>query len=138
MSEPDETSAGVEVVALGDGRYMVARGANRRLAFAVTEGDDTWVFLDGRVYVVPAHGRVSPTRAARDHDQASLSAPMPATVSIVNVVPGQEVEAGDTLLILEAMKMELPITAPRRGRVSSVVCKVGELVAPGAPLVEME
>jgi biotin carboxyl carrier protein len=138
VSEPDGTSAAVEVVALGDGRYVVARGASRWLAYAATEGNDTWVFLDGRVHVIPAQVVPPGTRSPGDLDQASLSAPMPATVSLVNVVPGQEVAAGDTLLVLEAMKMELPITAPRRGRVRSIGCKVGELVAPGTPLVEME
>jgi acetyl/propionyl-CoA carboxylase alpha subunit len=137
VSELEGTADAAEVVALGDGRYLIAHGARRQLAFAVSDGSDLWVFLDGRVHVVPA--RVTPTaQSPRDLDQASLSAPMPATVSLVNVVPGQEVEAGDTLLVLEAMKMELPITAPRRGRVSSIRCKVGELVAPGTPLVEME
>ena len=67
-----------------------------------------------------------------------LAAPMPATVTAVNVTPGQQVETGDVLVVLEAMKMELPIRAPRDGRVKAVACKPGELVQPGVPLVELE
>jgi biotin carboxyl carrier protein len=40
--------------------------------------------------------------------------------------------------MLEAMKMELPITAPRAGRVKSIHCREGELVQPGVPLLELE
>ena len=68
----------------------------------------------------------------------ALSAPMPATVVAIIVAPGQEVAAGDLLVMLEAMKMELPIRAPRAGRVKTLACREGELVQPGVPLVEME
>ena len=45
----------------------------------------------------------------------------------------------DTVLImLEAMKMELPIKAPRDGRVMAIACRPGELVQPGVPLIEFE
>ncbi len=63
---------------------------------------------------------------------------MPATVVAINVTPGQAVTAGDVLVVLEAMKMELAITAPRDGRVRAIACRVGELVQPGVPLVEFE
>ncbi len=63
---------------------------------------------------------------------------MPATVVTINVSPGQTVKAGDMLVVLEAMKMELSVTAPRDGEVKSVACRVGELVQPGVPLVELE
>jgi biotin carboxyl carrier protein len=68
----------------------------------------------------------------------ALAPPMPATVASVLVAPGQPVARGDVLIMLEAMKMELPITAPRDGRVRSVACRPGELVQPGIALVELE
>jgi biotin carboxyl carrier protein len=63
---------------------------------------------------------------------------MPATVIAVNVAPGQEVADGDVLVLLEAMKMELPIKAPHAGRVKSIACREGELVSAGVPLLELE
>jgi biotin carboxyl carrier protein len=124
------------VTPLGDGRYVVVRESGRTLAYAVRRGSETWVFLDGHVHVVDAN-EPSPGRT-RHHDEAALSAPMPATVVSINVTPGQAVNAGDVLVVLEAMKMELAVTAPRDGTVRSVACRVGELVRPGLPLLAIE
>jgi 3-methylcrotonyl-CoA carboxylase alpha subunit len=63
---------------------------------------------------------------------------MPATVVSIAVTPGQTVTAGETLVVLEAMKMELAIKAPRDGRVARIACTTGELVQPGVPLVDLE
>ena len=68
----------------------------------------------------------------------SLLAPMPGQVIAVDVVAGDWVEAGDALLVLEAMKMEHTIRAPRGGRVERVLFAAGERVEEGAPLVEMD
>jgi biotin carboxyl carrier protein len=62
---------------------------------------------------------------------------MPATVRAIHVAPGDRVARGDTLVVLEAMKMELPLKAPADGTVASVACEVGELVQPGIPLVAL-
>lgn len=62
---------------------------------------------------------------------------MPATVVSVEVAPGAAVRHGDTLIILEAMKMELPIRATADGIVKAVHCKAGDLVQPGVALIEM-
>ena len=120
--------------ALGNGRFLV----NGRLAYAAGEGERTWVFLDGRTYVVEPETREASERPHATDDQMALSAPMPATVLAIKVAPGQEVAAGDLMVLLEAMKMEVPIKAPRAGRVKSLACREGELVQPGIPLLELE
>jgi biotin carboxyl carrier protein len=127
----------LDVTDLGNGRYRVTTGIAHRLGYAVRSRDATWVFLDGRVYVFDRQPRRA-GRARQADDELALAAPMPATVVLVNVAPGQEVSPGDVLVVLEAMKMELPITAPRQGRVKAVACRPGELVQPGVPLLELE
>jgi len=67
-----------------------------------------------------------------------LTAPMPATVLKVLVAPGAHVKKGDTLIILEAMKMELSLRAPGNATVTAIACREGELVQPDAILVELE
>lgn len=131
MSNPAEP-----VTALGNGIFRVRLADGRHaMAWGATDGPRTWVFLDGRTYVVePPQAR----RSAAVDDAAALAAPMPATVVQVHVAPGDAVSRGDVLVTLEAMKMELPIAAPRDGRVTSISCTQGELVQPGVPLVELE
>ena len=63
---------------------------------------------------------------------------MPATVLKVLVTPGAKVKKGDTLIILEAMKMELPLRAPGDATVTAIGCREGELVQADAILVELE
>jgi len=126
-----------EVTDLGHGRYLVAG----RLAYAAGPPQARWVFLDGHVYVIdvrPAAGDPATAPDRRHDDELALASPMPATVAAVNVAPGQTVARGDVLVMLEAMKMELPIRAPRAGRVARVACKPGQLVQPGIALVELE
>ena len=125
----------MKVTPLGAGRYEVAAESGRSIAYGVRLGKNTWVFLDGRVYVI---GDTSTSAIPGRRDEPSLAAPMPATVVAINVTPGETVKAGDVLVVLEAMKMELAVTAPHDGRVTALQCRVGELVQPGIPLVELE
>ena len=106
-----------------------------RRAYAVADGDTRWVFLNGEVYEfeVAREGR----RREAAH-QGSLSAPMPATVVRINTPPGTAVKRGDILMVLEAMKMELPVRANADGTVAVVNCRVGELVQAGVSLVEIK
>ena len=118
---------------------LIARDGDRPLAidrlFAVSDGDKTWVFHDGVVYEVVAEG-AAVRRAA--HAQGSLTAPMPATIIDIKVKPGDEVKKGDVLVVLEAMKMELPVRAPGNGRVKAVHCRPGDLVQPETSLIDLE
>jgi propionyl-CoA carboxylase alpha chain len=70
--------------------------------------------------------------------QGSLLAPMPGSVVRVHAVTGAAVHAGDTLVVLEAMKMEHSIRAPHDGVVGSVAVRVGQQVETGAMLVVVE
>ena len=64
-------------------------------------------------------------------------APMPGTVLAIRVAPGEAVEAGQVLVILEAMKMENTVTAPAAGTVSNVAVATGAQVQRGDVLVEL-
>jgi 3-methylcrotonyl-CoA carboxylase alpha subunit len=130
------------VESLGNGRYLVSgirdSGFGIRVAYAIADKTRTWVFIDGRTYVIEGDERDGTARAHATDDQMALSAPMPATVVSIAVKPGQDVSQGDLLVMLEAMKMELPIKAPRAGRVKALACREGELVQPGVPLLELD
>lgn len=86
-----------------------------------------------------AHG-VAPTAAAKTPASSSnaLTANIAGTVVKVLVEDGQEVKSGETLLVLEAMKMETEVTAPKDGKVARVDVAVGDAVQGGQVLVEWE
>jgi acetyl/propionyl-CoA carboxylase alpha subunit len=132
----DTTDGRLGVTPLGNHRFRVGDGTRSQTGWAVQGSTGVWVFLDGRVFLVPASGADS-GRLARSHDEAGLLAPMPATVLAIHVSPGQRVSRGDLLMVLEAMKMELPIKAPRDGVVKAIGCRVGELVQPETVLIEL-
>ena len=128
-----------EVVALGDGVYRLVDGTSSRLAFAAGPAHARWVFLDGFVYVIDGTiDQHSGRKKKRVDDHPALASPMPATVVKITVGAGQRVSKGEVLIVLEAMKMELPINAPRDGTVKRVACAPGQLVEPGVPLLELE
>jgi 3-methylcrotonyl-CoA carboxylase alpha subunit len=74
--------------------------------------------------------------AAADESAGSLKAPMNGTVVAVMATTGQKVNAGETLLVMEAMKMEYAIKAPADGVVNAVFYQAGDLVKDGAELVD--
>jgi 3-methylcrotonyl-CoA carboxylase alpha subunit len=67
-----------------------------------------------------------------------IEAPMPGLVKLLVAEAGQKVSAGDRLAVLEAMKMEHALTAPRDGTVAEVFCAQGDQVEAGAPLIQLE
>ncbi len=66
-----------------------------------------------------------------------LTTPLPGVVVAVSVKPGQQVAAGDVLMVVEAMKMEHTITAPRAGTVKAIHCAPGDRVPEGKALLEL-
>ena len=118
-------------------RVELTRDGVRYTATVVWEGGRAWVHLAGDVFVIdPAVDEGHRRTGASTHD--ALSPPMPATVTRINVTVGDRVAAGDVLVLLEAMKMELPIRAPLDAVVVTINCRVGDLVQPGEPLVDLE
>ena len=64
-----------------------------------------------------------------------IKSPMPGNVLKINVTPGQKVNEGDVLLILEAMKMENEVVSTKTGTVAQIVVDKGAVVETGSPLV---
>ena len=131
--------AGGGVVAAGDEAIVTARGADTAANTAAGDGSATavgglHVLHEGRAWFVTLPGR-----AVEDGDAGDaltrVTAPLPGKVVKTAVRSGDTVERGATLVVLEAMKMELSVEAPRAGVVAEVTASEGEQVAEGAVLV---
>jgi 3-methylcrotonyl-CoA carboxylase alpha subunit len=108
-----------------------------RTAWSAVTGRTCWVFIDGEVRTFEIEREETRRKGAARH-HGTLMAPMPGTVVRVDTEVGAKVTRGATLVILEAMKMELPVRATSDGVVTAVNCRVGELVQPGKSLIEIE
>ncbi|MFI7414808.1 acetyl/propionyl/methylcrotonyl-CoA carboxylase subunit alpha [Streptomyces sp. NPDC049627] len=92
--------------------------------------DGTWLGRDGDAWHVRDHDPVAASLTRSAHSGAdSLTAPMPGTVTVVKVAVGDEVTAGQSLLVVEAMKMEHVISAPHAGTVTGLDVSPGTTVA---------
>jgi acetyl-CoA/propionyl-CoA carboxylase biotin carboxyl carrier protein len=121
--------AAIRFDAAGAARVTL-EGIERRYAVAVDD-DAIWIARDGH------HLELRSERAPRSAVASAglLEAPMPGTVLLVNVADGDAVAAGELLLVLESMKMELPIAAPHAGTVAGLALRPGDGVTRGQPLV---
>ncbi|MHA3916488.1 acetyl/propionyl/methylcrotonyl-CoA carboxylase subunit alpha [Halovulum sp. GXIMD14793] len=128
-----ETS--VTITATRDGAHLTLTSDIRQTLFAVRSGDRITVLRDGEGYVFtrPAPGG-SDEAASGD----TVTAPMPGLVKSVSVSVGDPVEAGQRLMVLEAMKMEHALTSPRDGIVARVAVAEGTQVTDGALLIALE
>lgn len=99
---------------------------------------ERWVSFDGCTYKLERPSR----KSARGHGEAGggerVRAPMPAQVRAVQIEEGDTVAKGDTLLLLEAMKMEIRVKAPSAGQVRRVLVQEGQAVEKEQILVELQ
>jgi biotin carboxyl carrier protein len=120
-----------------DGVYLVTAGESRERVTVAVDGDRVQAFVAGEVYDLQVEDEARARRTPSRSHVESLTVPMPARVVKVLVADGQVVKRGDLVVKLEAMKMELPLKAPRDGTVRMIACREGDLVQPGATLLEI-
>jgi biotin carboxyl carrier protein len=106
-------------------------------AYISIDGAKRWVTVNGQTVVLTKASGAK--RKSSGHEHASeLAAPMPGLVRSVNVEESESVMKGQTLLVLEAMKMEIRIQAPKDGMVKKLLVKQGQTVEREQVLIEIE
>ncbi len=128
------------IVETAPGAFMVDVEGRLETVYVAGPPDSRWAFWNGQVFHVEAGAAGATSTPSTGHAAAmlSLTSPMPATVVRILVKPGTRVARGDTVVVLEAMKMELPIRATSDGTVDTVNCSEGELVGADQTLVTMK
>ena len=112
------------------------RDGLRRRHLAIRRAGTLYLRWEGDMHAITAFDPIAEAEASHSH-QGGLSAPMNGSIVRVLVEPGQLVEAGTALVVLEAMKMEHSIRAPQGGTVQALFCQEGDMVSEGAVLVEL-
>jgi len=137
---PSVTIDGVDgeftVTARPDGTWAISRNGQTHVAAAAQSAQGLWTGHAGAASEWRAEPASTRHRHAATDD--NVRAPMSATVLRVLVAAGDDVAEGDLLAVVEAMKMEMPLRAPRAGVIKAVKCREGELVQPADVLVELE
>jgi acetyl-CoA/propionyl-CoA carboxylase biotin carboxyl carrier protein len=117
-----------------DSFAIITEGARVEWTYAY-EGDHMWVGHGGRAWRV----RQASTEEAHEASlHGDLRAPMPGSVLLVPAAVGDEIKAGDPVVVLESMKTELTITAPVDGVVKDITVAVGDRVARDQSLARVE
>ena len=121
------------------GQLELLIDGERVTAYVSSDGAQRWVTVNGQTFVLTKSSGVRSRGKGLGHDHASeLAAPMPGLVRSVNVEQGGSVSKGQTLLVLEAMKMEIRIHAPREGVIKKLLVKQGQTVEREQVLIEIE
>lgn len=131
----DGIPASPRVSEIAPGTFVFHDGLRSETFLCVRDGAALHVFWRGVVYELREEREGG--RTTQRQTSGVLEAPMPGKVIAVRVVAGQAVKKGEELLVVEAMKMENALRAPRDGIVKSVSAKPGDRVSPGVALVEL-
>ncbi|MGC8855863.1 MAG: biotin/lipoyl-containing protein [Anaerolineae bacterium] len=127
----------VEVLHSENGRLVLQVEGQRRVVHVSLQRAKRWVTVDGQTFLlVPAAKR--PAGGPGQERASRLVAPMPGQVRSVNVQQGETVNKGQTLLVLEAMKMEIRIQAPAEGVVSQLLVRQGQTVEREQTLIHFQ
>ncbi|MGH8355500.1 MAG: biotin/lipoyl-containing protein, partial [Pseudomonas sp.] len=118
-------------------QLLVEQDGSRRRHLAVRRGDGLYLEWNGELLHIQRIDPIAEAEVGHQH-HGGLTAPMNGSIVRVQVEVGHQVEAGTTLVVLEAMKMEHSIRAPHSGTIKALYCAEGELVSEGAMLVELE
>jgi acetyl/propionyl-CoA carboxylase alpha subunit len=129
-----------QLLAAQDGALTLFVGGQLVRAHVVSDGPRTLVAIDGRIYEFQRDEKKTGQSRRREAGRLSpeIHSPMPGKILEVRVSEGAEVEAGQVLVVLEAMKMENTLTAEGSARVKKVHVTAGTLVELGQLLVELE
>ena len=126
----------VEVLHAQNGQLELLMDGERVTAYVSSENSKRWVTVNGRTFVLTKSSGKRRKSAAHDH-ASELTAPMPGQVRSVNVSEGEAVKKSQTLMVIEAMKMEIRIQATSEGVVRKLFVRQGQTVEREQKLIEV-
>ena len=132
-----DKSVDVEILGAQDGKLNLLIDGERVTAYVSSDNAKRWVTINGRTVLLTKQTGSRKSGGGHHPAAGELTAPMPGQVRAVNVSEGDTVSKGQTLMVLEAMKMEIRIQAPSDGTVKKLFVRQGETVEREQLLIEI-
>jgi biotin carboxyl carrier protein len=133
-----EKGVDVEIIRSENGRFDLLIDGKRVTAYVSSDNAKRWVTINGQTFILTKSSGARKGGHRHHHAAGELTAPMPGQVRAVNVSEGEAVTKGQTLLVLEAMKMEIRIHSPQDGVVKKLFVKQGQTVEREQLLIDIE
>lgn len=127
----------VQAEAVADG-WLLQQSGQRARVYTAALNNERFIHVEGQAYTLTVPDARSSRRRQAGSGADALTAKMPGQVLDVRVAEGDSVEKGQTLVIMEAMKMEIRVAAPTDGRIRRIHVAIGDVVDREQLLVEME
>lgn len=134
----DDKTIHTEVLHSENGKLDLLIDGQRVTAYVSSDNAKRWVTINGQTFILTKSSGARKGGHGHHHAAGELTAPMPGQVRAVNVSEGDAVNKGQTLLVLEAMKMEIRIHSPQDGMVKRLFVKQGQTVEREQVLIEIE
>ena len=136
ISNSDGSTTEWEIVSQSNGEIVLARDGRLLRMAGHKRRNERFLWADGRSL---RYERIEETAGdGPDEAVGSLAATIPAVVTEILVSVGDTVASGDKLILLESMKMVIPIQATLDGIVTEIRCSAGDSIQPGVPLIQLE
>jgi biotin carboxyl carrier protein len=134
----DDKTVHAEVLATENGKLDLLVDGKRVTAYVSSDNARRWVTINGQTFVLTRSAGTRKGGHGHHHAAGELTAPMPGQIRALNVSEGEAVTKGQTLLVLEAMKMEIRVQAPQDGVVKKLFVEQGQTVEREQILIEIE
>lgn len=133
-----DTTVEVEILRAQAGRLELLMNGQRLTAYVASDNAKRWVTINGRTILLTKQAGYRKSAGRNHHAAGKLTAPMPGQVRAVNVSEREAVTKGQTLMLLEAMKMEIRIQSPQDGTIRKLFVSQGQIVEREQMLVEIQ
>jgi acetyl/propionyl-CoA carboxylase alpha subunit len=127
----------VEVLDVQPGQITILLDDRPATFYWAAESGKRWISLQGCVYVLEKPSTQTTPRRGENPSEEAIRAPMPAQVRAISVRPGDLLEKGQTMMLLEAMKMEIRIQSPHAGKLTRLLVEEGQTVERNEILAEI-
>ncbi len=129
----------VRIDAEGNGKGCIHLHGKTIPFYTVKQDNELAVWIDGQIHKLEVIDQTAQRGSAVAQQQSGneIKAAMPGTILKINAQPGDAIEADQSIIIMESMKMEMSLTSPRKATIATITCQAGDMVSMGDVLATL-